>query len=674
MKRSLFTLLCLFSVFSCRIASAEVLEITKDTTLDPAKSYVGIVIKASNITIDGRGAWVIGAKEGNPKNFKGFGIYAKGVNNVTLVDVNVKGFETGLQIEEGSGWTIEDCNFSDNFHDPAFDWGENGRRGGIVLHRVTKSRLARNKANRVWDACVLLESDDNTLVGNDFSRCSNTCLKMWTASRNRIEENNLSYGIRKNPGEVHARDSTSVLIESGSNSNKFIRNNCRYGGDGVFIRVLNGWVSTDNYFEENDCSYANNNCFEAWSPRNTYVRNKANHGSYGFWLGASDQTVLIDNEASFNGLKSGNHNSPHLPKAGHAGIVFMFGPSSHTVCRGNRCIGNNGAGIAAIGDQDKEAKYKAHHWLIEQNILHDNRWGIFVQHADWIRVAANDFKNNADGELFNAGDVTNLTTFNEPVTMLAPPKAMLAGPKAAKVGEKITLDASGSMDPSKRQLAYQWNLGDGTTPTGAKVEHAFTKSGFYRVGLTVDNGLLSDLAWRDFYVVDDAAEVATEGEAAKWSWSDPSSKAKFSVDSALVIAGKSSLAAIIDPYSGGRVNLLYPSTKDAAIKLDGKSSISFWWKGINQNMPGWQDLNPVISFYENEENYVRLTPKKDQLGSPPYIEAREGWTHLSAPLAGDELWTREAKGKLTSVNYLTIGVDSWGGDPLKIWIDGLSIK
>ncbi len=600
MKRYLLALIFTFSVFSGQFASAEILEITKDTTLDPTKSYDGLVIKASNITIDGRGAWLVGAKEGKPNTFKGFGIYARGVSNVTLVDVNVKGFETGLQIEDGSGWTVEDCNFSDNFHDPAFDWGENGRRGGIVLHRVTKSRLARNRANRVWDACVLLESDDNTLIGNDFSRTSNTCLKMWAACRNVVEENNLSYGIRKNPGEVHARDSTSVLIESGSNGNRFLRNNCRYGGDGVFIRVLNGWVSTDNYFEENDCSYANNNCFEAWSPRNTYVRNKANHGSYGFWLGASDQTVLEGNEASFNGLKTGNHNSPHLPKAGHAGIVFMFGPSSHTVCRGNRCIGNNGAGIAAIGDQAKEAKYKAHHWLIEQNVLHDNRWGIFVQHADWIRVAANDFKKNADGELFDAGGVTNLTSIKEPVAKLAAPKAMLAGPKAAKVGEKITLDATGSMDANKRSLTYQWNLGDGSKPTDAKVEHAFTKSGFYRVGLTVDNGLLSDLAWRDFYVVDDAAEIATEGEAAKWSWSDPSSKAKFSDDAALAIAGKSSLAAVINPYSGGRVSLLYPSTKDAGIKLNGKSSISFWWKGINQNMPGWQDVNPVITFFENE--------------------------------------------------------------------------
>ena len=78
----------------------------------------------------GRGAEVVGATEGDPKSFQGTGIRASGVSNVTLVDVRVRGWETGLLVENGSGWTIEDCDFSDNFHDPSFGWGENGLRGG----------------------------------------------------------------------------------------------------------------------------------------------------------------------------------------------------------------------------------------------------------------------------------------------------------------------------------------------------------------------------------------------------------------------------------------------------------------------------------------------------------------------------------------------------------------
>src|SRR5690606_34263120 len=121
---------------------------------------------------------------------------------------------------------------------------------------------------------------------NQISHCSNVCLKMWRASRNVISDNDFSYGIRQQHSacQVHACDSTSALIETGSDHNEFYRNDFRHGGDGVFIRPLNCVVSTGNYFEENDGSYANNIAWESWSPGHTYVRNKANHSSYGFWL------------------------------------------------------------------------------------------------------------------------------------------------------------------------------------------------------------------------------------------------------------------------------------------------------------------------------------------------------------------------------------------------------
>ena len=62
----------------------EPLVIEKSIELDPAKTYGRIVIKASNITIDGRGAMILGAKDGDPKSFKGTGISAAGVSGVTL--------------------------------------------------------------------------------------------------------------------------------------------------------------------------------------------------------------------------------------------------------------------------------------------------------------------------------------------------------------------------------------------------------------------------------------------------------------------------------------------------------------------------------------------------------------------------------------------------------------
>ena len=133
--------------------------VTQDTSLDPNKKYSKIVIAASNITLDGHGALLIGMIDGKTNTFKDNAISAKGVHGVKLKNIRATGWETGLKVSDASGWQIENCDFSGNFHDPEFGWGENGRRGGIVLERVTDSVLRGNRANQVWDACVLVDSN-----------------------------------------------------------------------------------------------------------------------------------------------------------------------------------------------------------------------------------------------------------------------------------------------------------------------------------------------------------------------------------------------------------------------------------------------------------------------------------------------------------------------------------
>ena len=281
------------------------LEISKDTTLDPKKTYGAIRITASNVTVDGQGAWIVGRAEGNPTSFLGVGIEASGVSKVTLRNLNVKGFSTALRASDGTGWTVEGCDFSGNYHDPDFGWGGGERVGGVILTRMHRCTFRKNKAQRVWNGLDLWECDENLIAENAFSHCSNVCLKLWRSCRNQVLKNDLSYGIRCNPGETHARDSTCVLMEHASDGNRFVGNDITYGGDGIFLRSLNNVVSTGNHFEGNDTSYAHNNCVECWSPGNAFVRNKANHGSYGFWMGGSDRSVLLENEAAWNGDPEG---------------------------------------------------------------------------------------------------------------------------------------------------------------------------------------------------------------------------------------------------------------------------------------------------------------------------------------------------------------------------------
>jgi PKD repeat protein len=60
------------------------------------------------------------------------------------------------------------------------------------------------------------------------------------------------------------------------------------------------------------------------------------------------------------------------------------------------------------------------------------------------------------------------------------------------MGEVLSLDGTGSSDPDGDTLTYSWDLGDGTTATGAVVTHSYTLPGTYTVTLTVNDGELSD--------------------------------------------------------------------------------------------------------------------------------------------------------------------------------------
>ncbi len=639
-----------------------------------------LVIRASHVTIDGNGAVLRGpGVPGDPKSFTGTGIAAEGAAGVTIRNIKVRGFERGLAARDGEAWLLEACDFSDNYHDPEFGWGDGKPAGGMILTRISRSVIRNCTANRVWNALSLAGCDENVVQGCDLSRASNVCLKLWTASRNRIIGNNLSWGLRIKPGEVHARDSTSVLIESGSDDNFFLRNDITHGGDGIFIRVLNGWVSTGNVFVENDCSWANNNCVESWSPGNTYIRNRANHGSYGFWLGGSDQTRLIGNEAAYNGRPDGFHNAPEAG-FGHGGIVIVGGSSSHTIVEGNHCHHNAGGGIVFRGDTaTKGAAWRTHHWIVQKNVIEHNRFGIWGAYGDWIFLGANVFRNNAEGN--HLADVTNLIEAGDGPDVLRAPRLVLDGPSRAFAGQPVVFDASRSFDPAGGPLAFRWLLGDAVRE-GPRVEHVFARPGFYRVGVTAANGPLADLGFRDFIVSAPVAEeIGTEGRAGDWGFEmqgneDGKGRVTFA-DDPDAVAGRVSLRWTPDPYKGMYATAIYPASRDAGWDLSHKTRVVFWLKAVNSNIPGFQEPGPVARLH-GKDGTIKIQPSgaRNLLVGTPYSEARWTWMPVAAPFAADKDWIVETSGtvSLSKIDAVSVSFDSWGGDPFTIWLDGLAFE
>lgn len=659
--------------------------VTNDFAFEPGTSHaVRLVVRSSHVTIDGRGSSLVGpGRMGDLKSFESasVGVLVDGVTGVTVKNLKVRGFETGLVLRDTEAATVIECDFSDNYHNPQHGWGELPPRGGVILERTRRSVLRRNRANRVWDGLHLIESDESLIADNDFSRCSNTCAKLWRSCRNTFIANNFSYGLRidRAAGEVHARDSTGVLIETGSDDNYWHGNDITHGGDGIFIRPLNRWVSRGNVFVENDTSYANNNCVESWSPGNTFIRNRANHGSYGFWLGGSDQTILIGNEAAFNGRPDGFHNAPEAG-FGHGGIVIVGGSSSHTRIEGNNLHDNHGAGIAFRGDvQSQGQAWRAEHWIVQGNRITQNRVGVWGRWGSAILLAANTFAGN-DQDL-DIEETTDLIELPCAGFEAIEPKASLIGPQIVMTGQPARFDAGFSRDPLGRPLQFLWWLG-GAAGHEVQFERTFTEPGFYRLSLTVHNGALGSLAWRDLLVVAPVArELGTDGPAHDWGFELEGNEGGrgrvwFAEDTPGLV-GRCCLRVTPNPYPGSYATAIYPNSRDAGWDFTGKQQIRFWIKAQNPNLPGWQNAGPVVRL-AGPGGVFEYKPAKDGnlMNDPPSSEARWQWMPVVIPLAGDAHWQRSVTGNvaLRRIDAFSLALDSWGGDPFTIWIDGLAVE
>jgi len=446
--------------------------------------------------------------------YAGVALHAEGRRGVHLRAVRATGFLTALSLRDCTRWTVEGNDFSDNYHDPEYGWGEGDERNGAMfLEGVTDSVIRGNRAHRVWNGLSLRRCARLLIERNDISHCSNTCLKMAQSSDNRVIRNIFSWGIRISPGEVHARDSVSLLVESGSDNNVFIRNDFSHGGDGIFIRVLNHWCSTGNLFYGNDCSYANNNAVESWSPGNRYVRNKANWSSYGFWLGGSDDTVLVGNEVCHNGLHF--RNAPmHF---GNAGISVVHGPSTGFVLADNRIESNAGPGVALA----YKPAVPARGWLIVDNRINRNSndergyagHGLFLEHCDGVIIQGNDLHGNEGSPLAIGEASARVACDGSSARYRDGLRIMTPSPVVAGCQTTLRVEGHGS-----GAALYRWDFGDGTNAVSNQpsIAHTFAAPGALRAVATVLGSGKAWLATRVIPVIPRGTTIAPCDTAEGW--------------------------------------------------------------------------------------------------------------------------------------------------------------
>ncbi len=392
------------------------------------------------------------------------------------------------------------------------------------------------------------------------------------------------------------------------------------------------------------------------------------------------------------------------PKGGAGGIIII-GQCSNTVCRGNKCNSNNGAGVMLWGTPQSK-RSKVYHWILDNNEIRDNRIGIYLHLLDWLDMGGN-VLDNKENNLIISGTCSNISEHTGDPKITQSPRAVLAdGPWWAKQGQPVVFDASKSSDPAGKKLIYRWDVDDGSNPEfQPSVTHAFKDPGFYRVGVTVTNGRFSDLAYRDFRVVDDIPPLGVGGavgKAADWGfqelapreglyWQDQryipvgpprgvdnaQTQVQFSDDKDCTMTGKTSVLATVTPSPAcNLISLLYPRTKNLGVSLEGKNYLVFWSKYKNRGGDAGRGLFPVITLYEADQTFAILRPNWDNPASSPTLEDRAEWMYRKIPLhpaPDDKQWKLD--GKIPAkLNFITIEFIPWNGAPLRIWFDGLGVR
>lgn len=285
-------------------------------------------ISGNNIVIDGNNTLLSGgAGIDRPDAFTGIAIrILPGSRNITIRNLNIRGYKIAIRADSVQNLSIEDCNLSYNYrqelksnlyredisdwmsfhHNENDEWARYG--AAIYLRQCNNANIIRNTAQNGQCALMLTNCDSAVVADNDFSFNSGIGIGLYRSSWNRIYHNRLDWNVR---GYSHGRykrgqDSAGILVFEQSSENVFAYNSATHSGDGFFLWAgqytmdTGNGGSNDNLIYANDFSYAPTNGVELTFSRNLVIRNIIRDCDHGIWGGYSYSSDFTDNEFAFN--------------------------------------------------------------------------------------------------------------------------------------------------------------------------------------------------------------------------------------------------------------------------------------------------------------------------------------------------------------------------------------
>jgi len=288
------------------------------------------IIDTGDTTFDLGGTTLVGAKDDTPADqFVGRAIVVRKAKNVTLKNVNVRGFKVAIYAEDSPGLRLENCDVSLNYRmrlkstpqrEHRDDWlwphknDENEwlRYGaGIYLLRCDDAKIINCRARNGQNGICLSKCYGVEISGNDMSFMSGWGLALYRSNKCRVLGNRFDYCVRGYSHGVYNRgqDSAGILVFEQSSDNLFAYNSATHGGDGFFLfggdetlKVTGKGGCNRNVLYKNDFSYAVMHGIEAtFSDQNVFISNTLAHCENGVWAGYSSNCLIEDNQIDFCG-------------------------------------------------------------------------------------------------------------------------------------------------------------------------------------------------------------------------------------------------------------------------------------------------------------------------------------------------------------------------------------
>ncbi|MBI5707308.1 MAG: right-handed parallel beta-helix repeat-containing protein [Armatimonadetes bacterium] len=286
-----------------------------------------LTIQGDNLVVDFKGATLRGTPASvDPDKRLGLAVLVKG-KNVTIKNLNVRGYRFGILARSAPGIKILNCDLSYNWkqhllsnleREDGADWMSYHRNEkdewlrygcAIYLRKCDGFEVKGCTAVGGQNGLMMMECSDGKVWNNNFSFLSGAGVAMYLSSRNQIMHNKIDWCVRGYSHGVYNRgqDSTGILIYEQSHRNIFAYNSVTHGGDGFFLWAGQTTMDTgkggcnDNLLYGNDFSHSPANGIEATFSRNLFINNLLLENWHGIWGGFGYESKTIGNTFGLNG-------------------------------------------------------------------------------------------------------------------------------------------------------------------------------------------------------------------------------------------------------------------------------------------------------------------------------------------------------------------------------------